>query len=190
MKYYSAFALTAAALLSLSACGQQAETSVPADSSAAAASAPAGDALQTLTSSDGNIRILVQGGRFEEADKNTAALPANVNADELTLLQNDSSRDITLYAVNLGAAKTDAKTYFANLKSALDAAEGLQDAQSGAATTTRMNYRFTQTDADGNTLRENCIAIHETNIYNVCANSSTASQEALSAVLKDVNLVK
>ncbi|MDO5639144.1 MAG: cytochrome C [Neisseria sp.] len=184
---FTTFILTAA--LGLAACGQATETSVPAESAAPAASA-SNDALQTLTSSDGNIRILIQGGRFEDAAQNQSALPANVNPDEITLLQYDPDRDITLYAVNLGAAKTDANAYFAKLKNALDTTEGLQDAQAGAATSNRMNYRFAQTDADGNTLRENCIAIHETNIYNICASSGTASQEALAAVLKDVNLVK
>lgn len=188
---FTAFVLTAAAVFSLAACGQKAETSVPADSATSAASAAdSSNALQTLTSNDEKIRILIQGGQFEDVSKDPSALPANVNADELTLLQRDDSRDISVYAVNLGAAKTDAETYFANLKQALGAAKGLENMQTGAATTNRMNYRFAQTDADGNTLRENCIAIHETNIYNVCANSSTASQEDLSAVLKDVNLAK
>lgn len=187
---FSTFLLTAAAALSLAACGQKTETSVPADNAASTASAAPADAVQTLTSSDGKIHILIQGSQFKEVNKNEAALPANVNVDELTLLQRDDSRDITLYAVNLGAAKTDAATYFTNLKSALDSAEGLANVQVGAATANRMNYRFAQTDAEGNVLRENCIAIHETNLYNVCANSSTASQEELAAVLKDVNLTK
>ena len=183
-------ALTAVAVFSLAACGQKAETSVPADQTAATASTPAADAVQTLDSSDGKIRVLIQGSRFEDISQDANALPANVNAEELTLLQRDNDRDITLYAVNLGAAKTNAETYFANLKSALGATEGLEDAQSGVATANRMNYRFAQTDAEGNVLRENCIAIHETNLYNVCASSATASQEELAAVLKDVNLIK
>lgn len=183
-------ALTAAALLGLAACGQKTETSVAADNTAPAAAASAADAVQTLDSSDGKIRILIQGSSFEDISKDTDALPANVNPDELTLLQRDNQHGITLYAVNLGAAKTDAASYFANLKSALGAAEGLEDAQSGVATANRMNYRFAQTDAAGNVLRENCIAIHEANIYNVCASSDSASQEELAAVLKDVNLVK
>lgn len=187
---FSTFLLTAAAALSLAACGQKTETSVPADNAASTASAAPADAVQTLDSSDGKIRILIQGSSFEDISKDTDALPANVNPDELTLLQRDNQHGITLYAVNLGAAKTDAASYFANLKSALGAAEGLEDAQSGVATANRMNYRFAQTDAAGNVLRENCIAIHEANIYNVCANSSTASQEELAAVLKDVNLTK
>lgn len=58
----------------------------------------------------------------------------------LTLLERDSASGITVYAANLGAAKSDAKTYFANLKSALNSAEGLADVQVGAATDNRMNY--------------------------------------------------
>lgn len=179
-------ALTAA-MIGLAACGQKTETSVTADN---AATASAAETVQTLDSSDGKIRILIQGSRFEDSSKDASALLSDVNADELTLLQRDNEHGITLYVVNLGAAKTDAASYFTNLKNALSTAEGLEGVQSGVATANRMNYRFAQTDADGNVLHENCIAIHEANIYNVCASSDSASQEELAAVLKDVNLVK
>lgn len=189
MKSY-AFVLVTTAVLGLGACSQQVETSVPADSvqASAASDADAATAVQTLTGSDGKISIVIQGSNF--ADASGGELPAGVTAGELTLLQRDDTRDITLYVVNLGAPKTDAKTYFANLKAALDADKSLSDVQTGAATDTRMNYRFAQNGADNALLRENCIAIYETGLYNVCASSSTASQEELAAVLKDVNLAK
>lgn len=186
MKPY-AFALAAAAVLGLAACGGKAETSVPADTAASAASADAG-AVQTLTGRDGKISIVIQGSRFEDAS-NSGELPEGISADELVLLQRDSSRDITLYIANLGAPKTDAPAYFANLKAALNADKSLSDVQTGAATDTRMNYRFAQ-NGGGATLRENCIAIYETGLYNVCASSATASQDELAAVLKEVNLAK
>lgn len=187
MKPY-AFVLVAAAVLGLGACSQKVETSVPADSAQASAASDAATAVQTLTGSDGKISIVIQGSNF--ADASGGELPVGVTASELTLLQRDDTRDITLYVANLGAPKTDAKTYFANLKTALDADKSLSDVQTGAATDTRMNYRFAQNGADNALLRENCIAIYETGLYNVCASSSTASQEELAAVLKDVNLAK
>lgn len=184
------------ASIGLAACSQQAETSVPADSSAeapsssAAVSTPAADAVQTLTSSDGKISIVVQGSQFEDAIQDGAAHPEGITAEELTMMQHDESSNISLYIVNLGTPHTDAKNYFNNLKNALKTAEGLSEVQTGVATENRMNYRFAQNDSQGNLLRENCISIYETNLYNVCASSNTASQDELAAILKEVNLVK
>ncbi|MFC3874473.1 cytochrome C [Neisseria musculi] len=186
MKPY-AFALAAAALLGLCACGQKAETSVPADSAQVSAASDA-DAVQTLTGSDGKISIVIQGSHF--ADASGGDLPNGVDTGELTLLQRDESSGITIYVANLGTPKTDAATYFANLKAALHADKSLSQVQTGAATDTRMNYRFTQNSADTQ-LHENCIAIYETAaLYNVCALSNTAGREDLAAVLKEVNLTK
>lgn len=192
----SVFTFAIMASIGLAACSQQAETSVPADSSAeapsssAAVSAPAADAVQTLTSSDGKISIVVQGSQFEDAIQDGAARPEGITAEELTMMQHDENSNISLYIVNLGTPRTDAKNYFNNLKNALKTAEGLSEVQTGVATENRMNYRFAQNDSQGNLLRENCISIYETNLYNVCASSNTASQDELAAILKEVNLVK
>lgn len=184
MKPY-ALALAAAVLCS-AACSQKAETSVPAESGQASAVSDAGGSVQTLTGSDGKISIVIPGNRFEDASGGD--LPEGLSAGELTLLQRDNNRDITLYIANLGTPKTDAETYFDNLKTVLDADQSLSDVQTGAATDTRMNYRFVQNGADGTALRENCIAIYETGLYNVCASSRTAAQEELAEVLREVNL--
>ena len=147
--------------------------------------------MQTLESSDSKIRITIPGGHFENIIEQADERPEGIAQSELTLLERDSASGITVYAANLGAAKSDAKTYFANLKSALNSAEGLADVQVGAATDNRMNYRFSQADGSGGTLLENCIAIYDNaNLYNVCANSSSAPQTALAAALKEVNLIK
>ncbi|KPN74381.1 MULTISPECIES: hypothetical protein [Neisseria] len=185
----SVFTLAVMASIGLAACSQQVETSVPASSTAASATS-AEKQIQTLTGTDGKVSIVIQGSSFENVLQDKNALPEGITAEELTLLQRDSNSDITLYVVNLGAPKTDAKTYFANLKTALESTQGLTEVQAGAATDTRMNYRFAQNDNQGNLLRESCISIYENNLYNVCASSPTASAEALAAVLKEVNLVK
>ncbi|MDO5070082.1 MAG: cytochrome C [Neisseria zoodegmatis] len=185
----SVFTLAAITSIGLAACSQQVETSVPASS--ATASAPAVEKqLQTLTGKDGKVSVVIQGSSFEDASQDPNALPEGITAEELTLLQRDNNSDITLYVVNLGTPKTDAKSYFSNLKTALESTQGLTEVQVGAATDTRMNYRFAQDDKQGNLLRESCISIYETNLYNVCASSPTASAESLAAVLKEVNLVK
>ena len=193
MKSTLSSALLATLIIGLSACGQKAETSVAPESAAsgAAASAPAANAVQTLESRDNKIRITIPGGHFENIIEQTGERPEGIAQSELTLLERDTNSGITLYAANLGAAKSDAKTYFANLKSTLNSAEGLADVQVGAATDNRMNYRFSQADGAGGTLLENCIAIYDNaNLYNVCANSSSAPQTALAAALKEVNLIK
>ncbi|WP_416191285.1 cytochrome C [Neisseria sp. CCUG12390] len=181
--------------LILSACSKVNDT--PAEAASAVSEAPAASApakqentIQTLNSQDGKIRIVIENGRFADIIGDKSWHPDGIAADELTLLQRDPSSDITLYAGNLGKAKTDAKAYFSHLKEALQSAPGMTDMRVGIATDNRMNYQFSQTDADGGTLSENCIAIHETDIYTVCASSPTASAEQLAVVLKDVNLVK
>ena len=184
----------AAVLSALTACGKtDAPHTPPATASSAAvaedAPAPAENTVQTLISKDNKINIVVANGHFSDVSPDAGSLPENVSAEEMTLLQYDGMLGITLYADNLGPAQTDAKTYFANLKNELQSAEGLTDVQVGIATDNRMNYRFSQTTAGG-ILNENCIAIHETNLYNVCANSNTASQEELASVLKEVSLIK
>lgn len=178
----------AAALFMLFACAPQTHSS---SQPPPAQTAEKEQGVQKLASKDGKIQILIQNGRFADISDTPSHRPEGVSADELTLLQYDASRDITLYASNLGEAKTQAAAYFANLKQALESTEGLSDIRIGAATDNRMNYRFSQPASDGRTkLTENCIAIHETHLYNVCASSQTASQDDLVAVLKDVNLIK
>ena len=164
MKSPLSSALLATLIIGLSACGQKAETSVAPESAAsgAAASAPAANAVQTLESRDNKIRITIPGGHFENIIEQTGERPEGIAQSELTLLERDTNSGITLYAANLGAA-----------------------------TDNRMNYRFSQADGSGGTLLENCIAIYDNaNLYNVCANSSSAPQTALAAALKEVNLIK
>lgn len=189
MKSFSLI-LSAAAVGLLAACSQQTETSVAPGSAASApatSSAPAAAQAQTLKSSDGKITITLQEGGFADISANAEAHPAGISPQELTLLQQDAARNITVYATSLGKAKSDAKTYFANLKAAIESDKTLENVQIGAATDNRMNYRFTQNSAESELFSENCIAIFDSgSLYNVCAGSDTASQDELAAVLKDV----
>lgn len=188
----------AAATLGLGACDSQPATSVAPDSTAPAASAAASNApasattapapseAQVLTSRDNAISLSVK-GNFQDQSSNADLLPEGSSAENITLLQQDAVSDITAYVENLGKPKKSAKEYYANLKQQLEKATGLTDVKIGIATENRMDYSFTQE----NGLKENCIAIYSPeSLYNVCASSSTASDDQLAAVLKDVKLVK
>ncbi len=187
--------LTAVAAIGLAACDQKGTTSVT-DSTSSAASAitnaaVSANTVQTLTSSDGKISISIQGGQFADAMQNKDLLPAGLTAADLTLLQNDPATEITVYAANLGKPKIPAADYFKKLKTALEQDGSLSDVQTGVATENRMSYRFQQKDKEDNILNENCLAVYETNsIYNICANSYSASPTQLNEVLKDVKLIK
>lgn len=181
--------------LLLSACSPSSSENQPSATSDIIPASPVEDltlskTVQTLTSRDNKIKIIIQNGHFTDISNQRSQFPENVTPQELTLLQHDPQSNITLYTSALGAPQTDAKTYFLNLKEALQSAEGLDHVRVGMATDNRMNYQFSQINAQGSKLTENCIAIHEAQLYNICASSTTASNTELAAVLTDVNLIK
>ena len=187
--------LTAVAAISLAACEQKGTTSVAASTSSAASAitdaAASANAVQTLTSSDSKISLSIQGSQFADAMQNKDLLPDGLTATDLTLLQHDPASEITVYVANLGKPQSPAADYFNKLKTALEQDKSLSNVEAGVATENRMSYRFSQKDKEDNTLNENCLAVYEAdNIYNICANSYSASSEQLNEVLKDVKLVK
>ncbi len=187
--------LTAVTAIGLAACEQKGTTSVAASTSSAASAitdaAASANAVQTLTSSDSKISISIQGSQFADAMQNKDLLPDGLAATDLTLLQHDPASEITVYVANLGKPQSPAADYFNKLKTALEQDKSLSNVEAGVATENRMSYRFSQKDKEDNTLNENCLAVYEAdNIYNICANSYSASSEQLNEVLKDVKLVK
>lgn len=185
--------LTAAAVFAVAACQPKAESSVadnassPETAAASEASMPA-SGPQTLTSKDNAISLTVANAAFEDQVGNTDLLPEGIDAGNVTLLQHDSNSDITVYVANLGKTDKPAETYYADLKQALESAQGLSDLKVGVATENRMDYRFRQ---DENGLQEHCTAIyHPSNLYDICAFSQTATPEQLAGILKDVKLLK
>ena len=187
--------LTAVAAIGLAACEQKGTTSVAASTSSAASAitdaAASANAVQTLTSSDSKISLSIQGSQFADAMQNKDLLPDGLTATDLTLLQHDPASEITVYVANLGKPKSPAADYFNKLKTALEQDKSLSNVEAGVATENRMSDRFSQKDKEDNTLNENCLAVYEAdNIYNICANSYSASSEQLNEVLKDVKLVK
>ena len=187
--------LTAVTAIGLAACEQKGTTSVAASTSSAASAitdaAASANAVQTLTSSDSKISLSIQGSQFADAMQNKDLLPDGLTATDLTLLQHDPASEITVYVANLGKPQSPAADYFNKLKTALEQDKSLSNVEAGVATENRMSYRFSQKDKEDNTLNENCLAVYEAdNIYNICANSYSASSEQLNEVLKDVKLVK
>lgn len=181
-------------LLSLVSACHQPQQSTSNDSKNISTSSVMGSATeptnnnQILISHDNKITLNIADGHFTDIITQQSEHPEGIEANELTLLQYDKTRDITLYTTNLGNTKTDAKIYFDNLSTALKSEKNLKNVQIGIATDNRMNYRFSQNDAQGRLLNENCISIHESKLYNICASSHTASQETLSSVLQDFSI--
>lgn len=186
--------LTLIATLGLAACDSQPQTSVAPNSTASEATSSASAATpntpaaetQVLNSRDDAVSISVK-GQFQDQSSNADLLPEGSKADDISLLQQDAVSGITIYVENLGKPSKPAKDYYALLKQQLEKATGLSELKVGIATENRMDYSFTQE----NGFKENCIAIYSpNNLYNVCANSQTASNADLAEVLKDVKLLK
>ncbi|PIT51904.1 hypothetical protein BHC44_09880 [Snodgrassella alvi] len=179
------------ALLSLTACTQK-DTSVTMDASDTQAassdvSAAAATSTQTLTSKDGKLSIVVDGGFVDVMDSAQDWIDqAQVN--NLTLLQHDDDSNITLAVNNLGSIKIKADEYFKNLADSLKNNADISNTKVGIATENRMNYRFSH-QQNGSLLNESCVAlIGSNNLYSVCASSDSASDAALAATLKTINV--
>ncbi|KPN70861.1 hypothetical protein [Neisseria sp. 83E34] len=192
MKKTAFLALAATTLLS--ACNKQPETSVSPEAASSAASAineaasiPQ-SAVQTLTSKDGKLSIVIENSSFADISKEARALPPGVNAADLTMMQQDDAQNITLYTTNLGKPKKPANEYFANLKKHIEADPSLKDVKTGIATENRMDYHYSQTSGD-ETLNETCVAVYSTEgLYNICAYSPSATTQQLDSVLKNIKL--
>jgi hypothetical protein len=189
----SLFVITAS--LGLSACTQK-DTSVTMDASdtqaassvaSNVASATAVTFTQTLTSKDGKLSIVVNGDFADAMDSaNDKVDQAQINS--LTLLQYDASSNITLAVSNLGEIKIKANEYFKNLADSLKNNAAISNIKVGIATENRMNYRFSH-QQNGALLNESCVAlIGSNNLYSVCASSDSASDAALAATLKTINV--
>ncbi|WP_239324364.1 cytochrome C [Snodgrassella gandavensis] len=179
------------ASLSLSACTQK-DTSVTMDASdtqVASSDVPAAAATstQTLTSKDGKLSIVVDGG-FADVMDSAQDWVDQAQVNNLTLLQHDDGSNITLAVNNLGAIKIKADEYFKNLADSLKNNADISNPKVGIATENRMNYRFSH-QQNGTLLHESCVAlVGNDNLYSVCASSDSASDAELAATLKTINV--
>ena len=179
---------------SLAACSDKNDTSVSLSASEAASasstSSPTNSApvSQTLTSTDGNVSIVVNQGQFTDQSSDAANWVTKDESTNLTLLQRDDSNNITLSVNSLGAPKLKADDYFKKLSSSLKANGDLNNVKVGMATDNRMNYRFSHSSNE-RSLNENCVALYgANNLYVVCASSDSASDEQLSNTLKNISV--
>lgn len=190
----TAFLGLAASILLLSACNGQSETSVSPEAASSAASAindaasVPQSAVQTLTSKDGKLSIIIENSSFADISKEARQLPPGVNTADLTLMQHDDAQNITLYATNLGKPQKAANEYFANLKKHIEADKSLKDVKIGVSTENRMDYHYSQTSGD-ETLNETCVSVYSAEgLYNICAYSPSATSQQLDSVLKNIKL--
>lgn len=185
--------LVAIALLGLSACKQK-DTSVTIDasdtqaaSSASQASESNANSTQTLSSNDGKVSIVLDGDFTDVLDSASDWVDQS-QVKNLTLLQHDDDSNITLAVNNLGVMKIKPDEYFKNLADSLKNNAAISKVKLGIATENRMNYRFSH-QQNGTLLNESCVAlVANGNLYTVCASSDSASDDALAATLKTINL--
>ncbi|MGL4387402.1 cytochrome C [Snodgrassella alvi] len=185
--------LVAIALLGLSACKQK-DTSVTIDasdtqaaSSASEASESNANSTQTLSSNDGKVSIVLDGDFTDVLDSASDWVDQS-QVKNLTLLQHDDDSNITLAVNNLGVMKIKPDEYFKNLADSLKNNAAISKVKLGIATENRMNYRFSH-QQNGTLLNESCVAlVANGNLYTVCASSDSASDDALAATLKTINL--
>lgn len=185
--------LVAIALLGLSACKQK-DTSVTIDASDTQAASSASEAsesnatsTQTLSSNDGKVSIVLDGDFTDVLDSASDWVDQS-QVKNLTLLQHDDDSNITLAVNNLGVMKIKPDEYFKNLADSLKNNAAISKVKLGIATENRMNYRFSH-QQNGTLLNESCVAlVANGNLYTVCASSDSASDDALAATLKTINL--
>ncbi|UOP04915.1 hypothetical protein [Conchiformibius kuhniae] len=169
--------------------GQGAQTSEAASQTVASQAAAAEPQTVELKSRDGVLTIKTAGAFADKAD-DEALRPEGIKPEQLILLQHNESDNITVYAADFGKAKHEAADYFAKLKKALESNKDLKDLRVETLSEARMDYRFSQNDANGDfALNESCAAlVAGGQVYGVCASSPEISTDALAAVLNDINV--
>ncbi|UOO92078.1 hypothetical protein [Vitreoscilla stercoraria] len=190
MKYLHALGISALSLVMLAACNQQTQSSVgdiPAATPTASATAPtATAAVQKLTSANGKLSLETT-GQFTDQLAQANQLISDIPTEQLLLLQNDTSNDVLIYAADLGAAKADANTYLAKLSDSVKADAKLQQVVVGSVQNNKLAYQFSETVGE-NTINQACQAVHQQNIYSVCAISTTQNPEALASAIQNISV--
>lgn len=186
-------------VLALAACdnpfssgGEQNTQQTAASSQAATSTSPAPvaePAVTELKTTDGVI-VIKTTGEFVDKLGDEEMRPEGVQPEQLLLLQHNDSNNVTVYAVDFGAAKYKSSDYFAKLKKALENTKGLQNVKVDDASEQRMDYRFSQGKDGEFGLNESCAALVAANkVYSVCASSPEMSVEGLAQVIQDISVV-
>ena len=194
MKSYT---LMLAAALALTACKGQPENTpqaasqtAPAAASntaeAASAAAPAGP----ISSKDGVFQFTAD-GNFSDSLNESSLHPENLNAEQITLLQYDADRNLTLTAVQYGKAEGDSKAVFGKIKAQIEKEKSLANVKIGEAKDAQMAYSFERKTGE-DTTSESCIAhvSAEKQVSSICASSTELSADDLAKFLAQTVQVK
>ena len=194
MKSYT---LMLAAALALTACKGQPENTpqaasqtAPAAASntveAASAAAPAGP----ISSKDGVFQFTAD-GNFSDSLNESSLHPENLGAEQITLLQYDADRNLTLTAVQYGKAEGDSKAVFGKIKAQIEKEKSLANVKIGEAKDTQMTYSFERKTGE-DTTSESCIAhvSTEKQVSSICASSTELSADDLEKFLAQTVQVK
>ena len=197
MKSYT---LMLAAALALAACNgrpenvQQAQADAQATpiaaSDASGASAPAAAPAGPISSKDGVFQFTAD-GNFSDSLNESSLHPENLGAEQITLLQYDADRNLTLTAVQYGKAEGDSKAVFGKIKAQIEKEKSLANVKIGEAKDTQMTYSFERKTGE-DTTSESCIAhvSTEKQVSSICASSTELSADDLEKFLAQTVQVK
>lgn len=194
MKSYT---LMLAAALALTACKGQPENTPQATSQtapaaasntaeAASAAAPAGP----ISSKDGMFQFTAD-GNFSDSLNESSLHPENMSAEQITLLQYDADRNLTLTAVQYGKAEGDSKAVFDKIKAQIEKEKTLANVKFSEAKDAQITYSFERKTGE-DTTSESCIAhvSAEKQVSSICASSTELSADDLAKFLAQTVQVK
>lgn len=197
MKSYT---LMLAAALALAACKGQPENVQQAQadaqptpiaaSDASGASAPAAAPAGPISSKDGVFQFTAD-GNFSDSLNESSLHPENLGAEQITLLQYDADRNLTLTAVQYGKAEGDSKAVFGKIKAQIEKEKSLANVKIGEAKDAQMTYSFERKTGE-DTTSESCIAhvSAEKQVSSICASSTELSADDLAKFLAQTVQVK
>ena len=197
MKSYT---LMLAAALALTACKGQPENVQQAQadaqptpiaaSDAPIASAPVAAPAGPISSKDGVFQFTAD-GNFSDSLNESSLHPENLGTEQITLLQYDADRNLTLTAVQYGKAEGDSKAVFGKIKAQIEKEKSLANVKIGEAKDTQMTYSFERKTGE-DTTSESCIAhvSTEKQVSSICASSTELSADDLEKFLAQTVQVK
>ncbi|MDK4697350.1 hypothetical protein QDY71_06225 [Kingella negevensis] len=187
---YKTTALLLAAALGLSACNQNAAEQKPAasapvvaaskTSTQAVSASPVVAASVTVTSKDGKVSLSLE-DTFTDKISDVAFAPEKATAEQVTLLQYDEARNLTISAVDSGSLKGKADKFFTTLKSKIESNKEIKNAKIENVTATSMSYSYERSDKANESCTVTVTA--DNKIITVCATSTTVSAADLQALL-------
>ena len=194
MKSYT---LILAAALALTACKGQPENTpqaasqtAPAAASNTAETASAAAPAGPISSKDGVFQFTAD-GNFSDSLNESSLHPENMSAEQITLLQYDADRNLTLTAVQYGKAEGDSKAVFDKIKAQIEKEKTLANVKFSEAKDAQITYSFERKTGE-DTTSESCIAhvSAEKQVSSICASSTELSADDLAKFLAQTVQVK